>query len=59
MKRNKKPILFAVGVIVLVVLVLGGIKASQIGAMIAAGEAFVPPPQAVKETASGTIKANA
>jgi membrane fusion protein (multidrug efflux system) len=47
MKRNKKPILLALGVIVLVVLVLGGIKASQIGAMIAAGEAFVPPPQAV------------
>ena len=47
MKRNKKPILLAVGVIVLVVLVLGGIKASQIRAMIAAGEAFVPPPQAV------------
>lgn len=47
MKPNKKPILVAVGVIVLLVLVLGGIKASQIGAMIAAGEAFVPPPQAV------------
>ncbi|HET6415095.1 MAG TPA: efflux RND transporter periplasmic adaptor subunit [Polyangiales bacterium] len=47
MKRNKKPILLAVGVIVLVVLVLGGIKASQIRAMIAAGEAFVPPQQAV------------
>jgi membrane fusion protein (multidrug efflux system) len=47
MKRNKKPILIAVGVIVLVVLVLGGIKASQIGAMIAAGESFVPPAQAV------------
>jgi len=47
MKRNKKPILLALGVIVLVVLVLGGIKASQISAMIAAGEAYVPPPQAV------------
>ena len=47
MKRNKKPILIAVGVIVLVVLVLGGIKASQIAAMVAAGESFVPPPQAV------------
>jgi membrane fusion protein (multidrug efflux system) len=47
MKRNKKPILTAVGVIVLLVLVLGGIKASQIRAMIATGEAFVPPPQAV------------
>ncbi len=47
MKRNKKSILVALGVIVLVVLVLGGIKASQIGAMIAAGESFVPPAQAV------------
>jgi len=47
MKRNKKSILVALGVILLVVLVLGGIKASQIGAMIAAGESFVPPAQAV------------
>ena len=47
MKRNKKPILLAGGAIVLVVLVLGGIKASQIRAMIAAGESFVPPAQAV------------
>ena len=39
--------LFAAGAIVLIVLVLGGVKAAQIGAMIAAGEAFVPPAQAV------------
>ena len=47
MKRNKKPIVVAVGVIVLLVLVLGGIKALQIRAMMAAGESFVPPAQAV------------
>ena len=37
MKSKKKPILIAVGVVVLVTLVLGGLKASQIGAMIEAG----------------------
>jgi membrane fusion protein (multidrug efflux system) len=47
MKRKKKPILLAAAAVVLIVLVLGGVKASQIGAMIAAGEAFVPPAQAV------------
>jgi len=47
MKHKKKPILLAAGAIVLIVLVLGGIKASQFGAMIAAGESFVPPAQAV------------
>jgi len=47
MKRNKKPILLAVGAVVLLVLILGGVKAAQIHAMMAAGEAFVPPAQAV------------
>lgn len=47
MKRNKKSILLAVAAIVLIALILGGVKASQIGAMIAAGEAFVPPAQAI------------
>jgi len=47
MSSKTKSILIAVGAVVVVVLVLGGIKASQIGAMIAAGEAFVPPAQAV------------
>lgn len=47
MKARKKPILIAIGVVVLTVAILGGIKASQIGAMIAAGESFVQPPQAV------------
>lgn len=47
MKRNKKPILVALASIVLLVLVLGGIKALQIGSMIEAGESFVPPAQAV------------
>ncbi len=47
MKRNKKPILLAAGAVVLIVLVLGGIKAAQIRAMMAAGKSFVPPAQAV------------
>jgi len=47
MKRNKKPILVALASIVLLVLVLGGIKALQIGSMIEAGESFAPPAQAV------------
>lgn len=47
MKRNKKPILIALAAIALLVLVLGGIKALQIGSMIEAGESFVPPAQAV------------
>jgi membrane fusion protein (multidrug efflux system) len=47
MKRNKKPILVALASIALLVLVLGGIKALQIGSMIEAGESFVPPAQAV------------
>ena len=47
MNRNKKPVLLAVGAILVIVLVLGGVKAAQIGAMIAAGKAFVPPVQAV------------
>lgn len=47
MKSKKKSIFIAIGVVVLLVAVLGGIKASQIGAMIAAGESFEPPPQAV------------
>ncbi len=47
MKSKKKPILWAVLAVLLVVLALGGIKAAQIGAMIAAGESYVPPAQAV------------
>jgi membrane fusion protein (multidrug efflux system) len=47
MKANKKPILIAVAAIVLTVIALGGVKAAQIRSMIAAGEAYVPPPQAV------------
>jgi len=47
MKSKRKPVLIAIGVVLLVVLVLGGIKAAQIRTMIAAGEAYVPPAQAV------------
>jgi len=47
MKRKAKPILIAIGVIVLVIVVLGGIKGAQIAAMIEAGESYVPPAQAV------------
>jgi len=47
MKSKKKPILLALGAVLLVVLALGGIKAAQIAAMIEAGEAYVPPAQAV------------
>ena len=47
MTSKKKPILLALGVVTLVVLVLGGLKAAQIRAMIEAGESFAPPAQAV------------
>jgi membrane fusion protein (multidrug efflux system) len=47
MKSKKKPVLVALGVVTLIVLLLGGLKAAQISAMIEAGEAFVPPAQAV------------
>jgi membrane fusion protein (multidrug efflux system) len=47
MKSKKKPVLIAVGSVLLAVLVLGGVKAAQIRAMISAGEAFVPPVQAI------------
>jgi membrane fusion protein (multidrug efflux system) len=47
MKGTRKSILVAVGAVLLTVIALGAVKAAQIGAMIKAGEAFVPPPQAV------------
>ncbi|KPK15915.1 MAG: RND transporter [Myxococcales bacterium SG8_38] len=47
MKRRRKSILVAVSVVVLAVVVFGAIKVAQIRAMIAAGEAYVPPAQAV------------
>ncbi|MEM8605478.1 MAG: efflux RND transporter periplasmic adaptor subunit [Myxococcota bacterium] len=47
MKRNKKPMIVAILGIVLVVAALGGVKAAQIGAMMQAGESFVPPALAV------------
>jgi membrane fusion protein (multidrug efflux system) len=47
MKASKKSILVAVAAIAVAVIALGGVKAAQIRSMIAAGEAYVPPPQAV------------
>ncbi len=47
MTRKAKSILIAVGVVVLIVVALGAIKATQIRAMIEAGEAYTAPPQAV------------
>ncbi|MFZ1863827.1 MAG: efflux RND transporter periplasmic adaptor subunit [Polyangiales bacterium] len=47
MKGKKKPIFIAVGAVLLAVIALGGVKAAQIRSMMAAGEAYVPPPQAV------------
>lgn len=55
MKKNRKAILAAVGILVLVIAVLGGIKGMQIGAMIAAGEAYVPPAQAVTTAEAQTV----
>ncbi|HSN84624.1 MAG TPA: efflux RND transporter periplasmic adaptor subunit [Polyangiales bacterium] len=50
MKRRTKSIRVAVSVVVLAIVVLGAIKVAQIRAMIAAGEAYVPPAQAVTTT---------
>ncbi len=47
MTTRKKPIFISLGVILLVLLILGGIKAAQIKAMIEAGESYVPPALAV------------
>jgi membrane fusion protein (multidrug efflux system) len=47
MKDQKKPVLIALGTVLLLVLVLGGIKGAQIVSMIEAGESFVAPAQAV------------
>jgi len=43
----KKRILFAVLGLVIIIAILAGVKASQIGAMIKQGKAFVPPPETV------------
>lgn len=47
MKSQKKPVFIAIGVVVLAAAALAGIKFAQIRSMMAAGEAYVPPPQAV------------
>ncbi len=59
----KKKIIFAVVVVVLVLVVLGGIKAMQIGKLITTGKSFVPPPETVssavarEEKWQGTLSA--
>ena len=45
--RKRRPWLLALGGVAVVVLALGGIKASQIGAMIKSAKAFTPPPEAI------------
>lgn len=47
MKSRTKQVLIALAALLVVLLVLGGTKGAQIGAMIRAGESFKPPPEAV------------
>jgi membrane fusion protein (multidrug efflux system) len=47
MKRSARPWIFTILGLLLVVLALAGVKAGQIGAMIAAGKTFKPPPESV------------
>ena len=47
MKTKRTAVLLSLGVVVLAVAALGAVKGAQIGAMIEAGEAYVPPPLAV------------
>jgi membrane fusion protein (multidrug efflux system) len=47
MKTKTKLWAGTIGGLILIVLLLGGIKAGQIGAMIAVGKTFAPPPEAV------------
>ncbi len=67
---NGKALAYAAAGLVLIVLLVGGLKAAQIFAMIQAGESFVPPPESVKTfsvemqswpntyTAVGTVEAD-
>lgn len=47
----KKPVIFSIIGLVVLVVVLGGIKYLQIGTMIAQGEQFAPPPETVTSAA--------
>jgi membrane fusion protein (multidrug efflux system) len=47
MKRSARPWIFTILGLLLVVLALAGVKAGQIGAMIAMGKTFKPPPESV------------
>jgi membrane fusion protein (multidrug efflux system) len=55
MKTKTKLWAGTIGGLVLIVLLLGGIKAGQIGAMIAMGKTFAPPPESVT---SATVEAS-
>jgi membrane fusion protein (multidrug efflux system) len=48
--RTRRVWVVAVGGVVLALVVLAGLKAAQIGAMIKSAKAFVPPPEAVTST---------
>jgi membrane fusion protein, multidrug efflux system len=50
MKTKTKLWAGTIGGLVLLVLLLGGVKAGQIGAMIAVGKTFTPPPESVTST---------
>lgn len=47
---RRVAILFSVALLVIIIVVIGGIKAKQIGFMIDSGEAFVQPPETVSES---------
>jgi membrane fusion protein (multidrug efflux system) len=51
----KKPVILALVGVVILIAILGAVKALQIGAMIAQGKKFVPPPETVT---SATVKAD-
>ncbi len=55
MKTKTKLWAGTIGGLVVLVLLLGGVKAGQIGAMIAVGKTFAPPPEAVT---SATVEAS-
>lgn len=47
MKRSTKRVLISIGGVLVIVAVLGGIKAAQIATMVKAGKSFHPPPETV------------
>jgi membrane fusion protein, multidrug efflux system len=55
-KRRLRLWLIAVGILLLVVLVLAGIKAGQIGTMIKAGQSMTPPPESVTSARAESVE---